>query len=65
MNTSKKIFVVLAVLFFALMVYLGYDISSKTTFPGSKSQLKERINREIIQKDSTKEILKDSISSDN
>lgn len=65
MNTSKKIFVVLAVLFFALMVYLGYDISSKTTFPGSKSQLKERINREIIQKDSTEEILKDSISSDN
>ena len=43
MKSSKKIFLFLAITFFIGMVYLGYDISSRTTFPGSKPQLKERI----------------------
>ena len=44
------------------MIYIGYDISSKTTFPGSKSQLKERIKDEIINKDSAEYAVNDSIS---
>lgn len=54
MSNSKRIFLVFAVLFFALMIYIGYDISSRTTFPGSKPQLKERIEDKLELKDSTK-----------
>ena len=43
MKKSKKVFIILALLFFALMIYISYDISSRTTFPGSKPQLKERL----------------------
>ncbi len=49
MKTNKKIFLVFAALFLGAMLYLGYDISSRTTFPGSKPQLKERIEEEILQ----------------
>ncbi len=38
MKRSKKIFVAIALLFFLVMVYIAYDIASKTTFPGSKQQ---------------------------
>ncbi|MTI39503.1 hypothetical protein [Fulvivirga lutimaris] len=53
MSNSKRIFLVFAVLFFAVMIYIGYDISSRTTFPGSKPQLKERIKDKLELKDST------------
>ncbi|UII25932.1 hypothetical protein LVD15_21925 [Fulvivirga maritima] len=54
MNKSKKVFLIVALVFFAIMVYIGYDISSRTTFPGSKPQLKERlINQQTEEKDST------------
>ncbi len=53
MSKSKKIFLLLAVLFFAIMIYIGYDISSRTTFPGSKSQLKERIGDKLELNDTT------------
>jgi len=43
MKHSKKLFILFAVIFFGAMAYLGYDISSRTTFPGSKPQLKERL----------------------
>ena len=43
MKKSKVLFLLLAGLFLALMIYLGYDISSRTTWPGSKPQLKERL----------------------
>jgi len=51
---SKKIFLVVAVIFFVLLIYASYDISSRTTFPGSKPQLKERIQDQFLKKDSTK-----------
>jgi len=54
MNKSKKYFALILVLFFAGMAYFGYDVSSKTTFPGSKSQLKERIKKQFLQPDSVK-----------
>jgi hypothetical protein len=43
MKKSKVVFLVLAALFLLIMIYMGYDISSKTTRPGSKPQLKERL----------------------
>ncbi len=55
MSKSKKIFVGLAMVFFALLVYASYDISTRTTFPGSKPQLKERIEDQFLKKDSVKE----------
>ena len=38
MPRSKKIFFVFVALFVILIGYLVYDISSRTTFPGSKSK---------------------------
>lgn len=54
MRTSKKIFLIVVVIFFACLVYVSYDISTRTTFPGSKPQLKERIKDQFLTPDSTK-----------
>jgi ABC-type cobalt transport system substrate-binding protein len=43
MNRSKKIFVVVAILFILATLVVGYDITTKTSFPGSKKLLKESI----------------------
>jgi hypothetical protein len=53
MSKSKKIFLVVAAIFFVLLIYASYDISSRTTFPGSKPQLKERIKDQFLAPDST------------
>lgn len=52
MSRSRKIFVAAMVAFFILLAYASYDISSRTTFPGSKSQLKERLKKEYLKSDS-------------
>jgi hypothetical protein len=54
MTKSKKIFAALAVVFFILLFYASYDISTRTTFPGSKPQLEERIRKEYLQNDTVK-----------
>lgn len=54
MTRSKKIFAAIAAIFALLLIYASYDISRKTTFPGSKPQLKERLKRSYTPKDSTK-----------
>jgi hypothetical protein len=54
MTKSKKIFTVVAVVFLILLIYASYDISRKTTFPGSKSQLKERLKRTYSAQDTLK-----------
>lgn len=36
MSRSKKIFAAFAIVFFLMLAYIVYDISSRTTFPGSK-----------------------------
>jgi hypothetical protein len=59
MTRSKKIFLALAIVFFILLIYVSYDISSRTTFPGSKPQLKERIEDQFLEKDTT---LRDTLS---
>jgi hypothetical protein len=52
MTVSKKIFAGGCVLFVILLSYASYDISRRTTFPGSKSQLKERIKKNYLKSDS-------------
>lgn len=43
MKKSKKIFLVVGILFFLATIIVGYDISRRTSFPGSKKLLKESI----------------------
>lgn len=43
MQKNKKLFLILFVIFMLIMGWIGYDISQRTTFPGSKGNLKERI----------------------
>ncbi len=52
MSRSKKIFFVGLGIFFAALVYISYDISRRTSFPGSKSQLKERLKEKYSSPDS-------------
>jgi hypothetical protein len=52
MSRSKKIFLAVAALFFVLLFYASYDISNRTTFPGSKPQLKERLEDKYGRADS-------------
>ena len=59
MKKSKVIFLIAAAIFLIIMALIGYDISSKTTFPGSKPQLKERLmqkgSKDIAPTDSTEQ----------
>jgi hypothetical protein len=43
MNRNKLVFLVIAALFMIVVIWIGIDMSKKTTFPGSKGNLKERI----------------------
>ncbi|GAB3658491.1 hypothetical protein GCM10028791_31480 [Echinicola sediminis] len=43
MKTKKKIFLIVSIIFLIIILLIGMDISSRTTFPGSKGNLKERI----------------------
>ena len=59
MTRSKKWFVGSAIIFLLLLAYASYDIASKTTFPGSKPQLPNRIMKTLsapdtLQRDSVK-----------
>jgi hypothetical protein len=58
MKKQKKIFLAAAFCFLGLLVWASYDISTRTTFPGSKGQLKERINDTFLSEDS---LLSDSV----
>jgi hypothetical protein len=52
MSRSKKIFLAIGALFLLGVAYFSYDVSSRTTFPGSKSQLKERLKKQYFKEDS-------------
>jgi hypothetical protein len=43
MSRGKKIFLIFAIVFIIVVLYFSYDIATRTTFPGSKPNLKERI----------------------
>ena len=54
-KSSKKLFVVLSILFFLTMAIVGYDISRRTTFPGSKKLLIESLApSDTLANDTTK-----------
>jgi hypothetical protein len=48
MNKNKWLFLVFGLLFLAIMLWIGYDMSSKTTFPGSKPNLKESSRKPMM-----------------
>lgn len=48
MNKQNRMFRWVIVAFALLLAYASYDIASRTTFPGSRPQLKERIKRDIL-----------------
>jgi hypothetical protein len=52
MTRSKKIFLGAVVLFFIGIAYASYDISRRTSFPGSKPQLQERLKKQYNLEDS-------------
>lgn len=54
MSRSRKLFIPLFIIFMVALAYASYDISRRTTFPGSKSQLKERLKRTYMPADSSK-----------
>ncbi|WP_420387159.1 hypothetical protein [Roseivirga sp.] len=54
MKKSKKIFLLIGVLFVVATLIVGYDISRKTSFPGSKKYLKESIAPSDDEADTTK-----------
>jgi hypothetical protein len=54
MNRSKKIFFALAIAYLVALVWVSVDIASKTTFPHSRPQLKERLKERFTGKDSVK-----------
>lgn len=43
MKRSKKVFLVVAILFILATCFVGYDIATKTSFPGSKTYMEESI----------------------
>ncbi len=43
MTRNKLIFLIMGGIFLIIMGLIGWDMSRKTTFPGSKGNLKERI----------------------
>ena len=43
MNKSKRFFLAFAVVFFLAMIIIGYDISKRTAFPGSKKLIIETL----------------------
>ncbi|HEX8529138.1 MAG TPA: hypothetical protein VF646_03920 [Cytophagales bacterium] len=46
-KTQKRIFQVVSILFVLVMVYFTVDMLSRTTRPGRKGQLKDRIERRL------------------
>ncbi len=53
MSKQKKWFIAGVVGFVLLIAYASYDISRRTTFPGSRPQLKERLKKNFMEPDST------------
>lgn len=45
MSRQKKLFLVLAVLFFILLIYASVDIGRRTTFPGTRPKNEENVEK--------------------
>jgi dolichyl-phosphate-mannose--protein O-mannosyl transferase len=46
-QTQKRIFKIVSILFVLLMIYFTIDFLSRTTRPGGRGQLKERIQKRL------------------
>lgn len=44
-NKQKKIFLWSTAAFMVFILFVSYDIASRTTFPGSKGQLQDRVRK--------------------
>jgi len=64
MTRSKKIFFALSAVFFVLLFYASYDISRRTTFPGSRGQLKQRVKQKLAGDHEAAAIPTDTIPGD-
>ena len=53
MSRSKKIFAVFVAIFVLILMYLVYDISSRTTFPGSRKDTIEQDASDSLASDTT------------
>jgi flagellar basal body-associated protein FliL len=51
MTWQKRLFIFIVILMAAGMAIASWDIARKTTFPGSKGQLKERIRKQLSGSD--------------
>jgi len=58
MPRSKKIFIFFIVLFLIGILVASIDFAKRTTFPGSKGQLKERIKKQFSESDSSEYVSK-------
>lgn len=52
MTRARKLFIACVIMFVIGLGYASYDISRRTTFPGSKPQLKEPLKKDYLDKDS-------------
>jgi flagellar basal body-associated protein FliL len=43
MNKNKLIFLIVGIVFLAIVLIVSWDIARQTTFPGAKGNLKERM----------------------
>ena len=57
MSKGKKIFLLLAAVFLAMLFYASYDFAKKTTFPGSRDKNNSGPDDSLLKNDS---IFKDS-----
>jgi len=55
MKKSKVIFLIVAAIFFVMVLVIAYDISSKTTHPGAKSKNQEQLINTAVGTDSLKQ----------
>ncbi|MEL6538386.1 MAG: hypothetical protein AAFQ98_23395 [Bacteroidota bacterium] len=65
MNRGKKIFLLFAILFIAAVVVVSYDISSRTSAPWEKGNLKSRISDEYGSEEEVSEETSDSTNHSN
>jgi len=54
MTWQKRLFIFIVLVMAAGMAIASWDIARRTTFPGSKGQLKERIRRQLSGPDTIK-----------
>jgi len=52
MSRARKLFIACVIIFVIGLGYASYDISRRTTFPGSRPQLKERLKKVYFDGDS-------------